>query len=55
MKKPYVLTVYSVVKDNWKVLVEEKPTSKLDWAVAACGNKLILDYMEDVKVHKFAV
>lgn len=37
-------------KENWKILVPENPNAKLDWASVVAGNKLVLCYMEDVKV-----
>lgn len=37
-------------KDNWKTLIAENPNHKLDWVAPVAGDKLIVAYLEDVKV-----
>ncbi|CAK5085368.1 unnamed protein product [Meloidogyne enterolobii] len=35
---------------TWDVIIEEDPKRKLDWAMVVDGNKLLVYYMEDVKL-----
>ena len=36
--------------DRWEVIIEEDPKRRIDWAMPVDGNKLLVCYMENVKV-----
>ena len=40
---------------NWKTLIEQNPSDCLDWATCVGGNKLVLCYIQDVKVWNFKI
>uniref|UniRef100_A0A915LMN1 Prolyl endopeptidase n=1 Tax=Meloidogyne javanica TaxID=6303 RepID=A0A915LMN1_MELJA len=41
--------------DNWEEIIAEDPRRKLDWAMVVDGNKLLVCYMEDVKIPMFVL
>lgn len=49
------IVVSLVFQEHWTTLVEEENGKKLDWAMHVSVDKLILCYMEDVKVSRFIV
>lgn len=37
-------------ESEWEVVIPEDPKRKLSWAAPVANNKLLLSYLEDVKV-----
>ncbi len=50
MFKLIQVDIRSPEKEKWKIFVPENPNAKLDQALVVAQDKLILAYLEDVKV-----
>jgi prolyl oligopeptidase len=40
-----------MLQENWSTLVEEHEKNVLEWSAVVNGNKLVLCYLQDVKVN----
>lgn len=45
------INLESPEQEKWEVLVPQHANDVLDWATAACKDKLVLCYLHDVKVN----
>lgn len=41
-----------IFQENWKVLIDEHEKDVLEWANCVNGDKLVVEYLSDVKVGK---